>query len=100
MRYTQAQPLKLIQKTQHALQVFADHYGPIPHHQPFWIQHRDFAAKDQLPEFRTGYNDAISHKFLVQGNFNQLNVSYFLYSFFQDVVQGDVLPCPKGGQEK
>ncbi len=29
--------------------MFADHYGLIPHHKPFWTQHWDFAAKERLP---------------------------------------------------
>ncbi len=38
-----------IQEPRNTLQMFDDQSGPIPHHKPFWTQHRDFTAKERLP---------------------------------------------------
>ena len=60
LRYTEEQ-----HKPQHTLQVFANHYGPIPE---IIYSTNDQRNQDQLPEFCTGYK-TIRRKFIVQGNF-------------------------------
>ncbi len=65
-----------------------------------YIPQMTIATRISSPSFVRVTMRQLATSSLSMGISVELNVSYFLYSFFQDVVQGDVLPCPKGGQEK